>query len=473
MFAHHLEWGDYLALVAIAMATFACVVVGNRLRDKVLSGQVYDRSLENLLMGRSLTAPLFVATLVATWYGGIFGTTQLAFDRGVFNFVTQGIFWYLSYFIFALFIVPRLKGYAEARTLPDILRKNFGPRSERLGAVFNVLDVIPIAYVVALGIFLSWLVGIDPLLGSLIGLAFTVGYSLIGGFRAVVFSDLFQFGVMFLSVILVVAFSVANYGGYEFLRAKLPASHFNPTGGDLSQVWIWGFIALTTLADPNFYHRCFAAKNLDVARSGILLSTLFWCIFDICTTLGGMYARAVLSETSAKFAYLEYAVALLPSPLRGIFLAGVLMTILSTLDSYLFIGSATLSTHIISPRFVQHKRSHALGVVGIAGLALFFAQFFSGNIYEVWKTLGSYSSACLLAPLLCAFLIPGQISDNAFVSSCLLGVVSLTVWKIRPWPGFEIVDEFYLGLLGSSSALLFFFAVGQGQKLRARFKRRV
>ena len=47
-------------------------------------------------MGRKLTLPLFIATLVATWYGGIFGVAQIAFENGIYNFVTQGFFWYIS-----------------------------------------------------------------------------------------------------------------------------------------------------------------------------------------------------------------------------------------------------------------------------------------------------------------------------------------------------------------------------------------
>ena len=34
-------------------------------------------------MGRKMTLPIFVATLVATWYGGIFGVTALTFEKGV------------------------------------------------------------------------------------------------------------------------------------------------------------------------------------------------------------------------------------------------------------------------------------------------------------------------------------------------------------------------------------------------------
>ena len=62
-------------------------------------------------MGRSLTLPLFVGTLVATWYGGIFGVTEIAYKQGIFNFITQGFFWYIAYILFAFFLVERIQTY--------------------------------------------------------------------------------------------------------------------------------------------------------------------------------------------------------------------------------------------------------------------------------------------------------------------------------------------------------------------------
>lgn len=57
-----------------------------------------------MLMGVDFPAAL-VATLTASWYGGIFGVNEITFNYGIYNFVTQGVFWYAAYIIFALFMV--------------------------------------------------------------------------------------------------------------------------------------------------------------------------------------------------------------------------------------------------------------------------------------------------------------------------------------------------------------------------------
>ncbi|MFN8370209.1 MAG: hypothetical protein U0T83_06245 [Bacteriovoracaceae bacterium] len=74
-------------------------------------------------------------------------------------------------------------------------------------------------------------------------------------------------------------FSV-NFGGIGFLKSKLPIDYFSLTGGEpFSLTLIWGFIALSTLVDPSFYQRCFAANSNRTLKVGIYISTLIWFCF--------------------------------------------------------------------------------------------------------------------------------------------------------------------------------------------------
>ena len=451
---------DLLVFFSVLIITFLAVLYGYHRRQK---GS--DSLLDYLLMGRQLTLPLFVATLVATWYGGIFGVTQIAFERGIFNFITQGIFWYVTYIIFALFLVEKVHAY-QAVTLPEMTGKMFGPKSARLSAIFNFFNVVPITYAVSIGLFIQIIFGIEFFWGVFWGVTFVVGYSLLGGFRADVFSDLVQFFVMCTAVVLVAVISVKNYGGYSFLKANLPATHFSPGGGaGWEATLVWGFIALATLVNPAFYQRCFAAKSPEIARKGIFLSTLIWFGFDICTTLGGMYARAVMPAASSKTAYLDYALQILPDGFRGFVLAGIVATILSTLDSYLFIAGTTL-TYDLSPQSFRGKKSfHNLGIVGIGLLAIILANLFEGDIRDIWKTLGSYFAACLLFPVICGFIFPGKIRDNQFVFACLLGVLATTYWRLVEHSGFWAhVDDLYAGLVATAVGLALY------KDLRKMFK---
>jgi len=159
-----------------------------------------------------------------------------------------------------------------------------------------------------------------------------------------------------------------------------------------------------------------------------------------------MYARAVIPEAEAGSAYLVYALQLLPDGVRGFVLAGILATILSTLDSYLFLAGTTLSYDLAPAKHKGKTALHAFGIVFVAALAVALAMVFDGNIKSVWKTLGSYSASCLLLPVLYGYIFPGRIKDSQFVFGCLMGVVGTTYWRnFRPDGFLSDVDELYFG----------------------------
>ena len=455
---------DWPVFILVLLITFISVIYGGVFKSKNTESE-NPGVLDHLIMGRQLTLPLFVATLVATWYGGIFGVTKIAFNQGIYNFVTQGVFWYLAYLIFAFFLVDKIAPY-KAVTLPNLLEKMFGKKSGILGAFFNFFNVLPISYVISLGLFISLLFGYSLEKSMLIGIALVLSYSTLGGLRSVVYSDIIQFFVMCTGVALVLVLSISNFGGVDFLQSALPESYFSLTGtNSIATTFIWGLIALSTLVDPNFYQRCFAAKSPKVAKKGIIISTIIWAVFDLCTTFGAMYARAIIPEADAGTAYMTYAIQLLPNGLKGFFLAAILATILSTLDSYLFLAGATIGHDLPSNKYKGKKIFLILGTCSSAAIAYFMAIYFKGDIKTVWKTLGSYSAACLLIPVLLGHILKRKISDTQFVITCLLGVITTSWWRNTGHSGFwSNVDEIYIGSFTTVIIYFIFYTFSQNQR---------
>lgn len=450
-FAEFITISDLAIFFGILLLTLFAAYWGNFLRKRSTGT---NSLLEYLVMGRALSLPLFVATLVSTWYGGIFGVTQIAFEHGIYNFVTQGVFWYAAYLIFAFFLVDRIRDVG-AVTLPELVGKIFGRRAAKVAGVFNFFNVLPIAYVISIGLFIQAIFGGELLICTIVGTILIAFYAMAGGLRSVVFSDIVQFTVMCLSVFIVAIYSVVSFGGFDFLRARLPATHFNPTGGhSWATTLVWGFIALETLVDPTFYQRCFAAKNTNVARRGILISTLVWCGFDLCTTLGGLYARALVPEAQSNQSYLIYAMQILPSGLRGFFLAGILATILSTLDSFLFVAANTVSYDLAPRRFRNSVRFSHVCTFIVALFTVFLSSIFDGSIEDAWKTIGSYSAGCLLLPMMIGLFRPGLIGEISFITGTIFGVVGITYWRFAEHAGFFAeVDDFYAGALATACGI--------------------
>lgn len=465
-----LSFGDFTVFLITVLLTVGSVLYGHRLhrkspRLKSGSSEISSQKpvlqssqiLEYLLMGRKLTLPLFVATLASTWYGNILGVTQISYNHGIYQFLTQGIFFYIAYLFFAFFLLRRIRKH-QAVTLPDLIEKMFGKRSAQLSALLIFIKTLPITYTVSIGLVLQLVFNLPLVTATAIGIAFVAFYSLWGGFRAVVFSDVIQFLVMWTAVAAVVIVSATTFGGLGFLKKTLPSSYFSPWSTySISTVLVWLFLAFaTTLINPTFYQRCFAAQNEKTARYGILISIGVWFIFDLCTTFGGMYAKALLPDANALNAYFIYGLQILPEGLRGLLIAGLVCTILSTLDSFLFISSTILSYDICPPRWREKKSIQHGSILITAVLSFGIALTFEGHIENIWRTFKGFFSACLLFPLLIGYIFPKKLSDRQFLIGCLSGMVAILGFRYVPAVKILQWDSFYVGL---SATTLFFLSL--------------
>lgn len=390
---------------------------------------------EYLLAGRRLTLPLFVLTLVSTWYGATMGVVELAFSYGIVNWLTQGFFWYLSYLFFAFFLAGRVRK-SGFFTLPDQLEHFYNKKARFMGAVLNFIMLSPAPYILSLGIISSLIFDIPSYVGVGLSLLIMFFYTLRGGFRAVLHTDIFQFFLMFLGVLLLLVFSVFQFGGLTFLQESLPESHFTLTGGWTAQmIIVWGFLAMWTLVDPNFYQRCYASKDSSIPKKGILISLLFWMVFDLCTTGIGLYAMATMPQIEAATALPVYAASVLPPVLLGIFFAGLLASIMSTVDSFSFAGAMNISHDIY--KNILKKDATEKQVIAMTRWALLFsfslaavlAFTFESIIWMIYA-LGTVGVSALLFPMMYGFFGPKQKPKNAAFVSMIAAIFISLFWLI-------------------------------------------
>ena len=80
-----------LDLIVVGLYLLVVVGIGARLLKRGAGG-----AEEFLLAGRRLTLPLFVGSLVATWYGGLLGIGEIAYTDGLATWLTQGGSWYVA-----------------------------------------------------------------------------------------------------------------------------------------------------------------------------------------------------------------------------------------------------------------------------------------------------------------------------------------------------------------------------------------
>jgi SSS family solute:Na+ symporter len=411
-------------------------------------------NLEYLLMGRKLTLPFFVTSLVATWYGGIIGVSQLSFEMGLYNFLTQGIFWYIVYLCFAFFLVKKLRNKFTAYSLPDLVEQIFGPKSRKVAAVLNYLHLLPIAYLISMGIMLQWLFGGSLWVMNLISISVVVLYLYKGGFKTLIVSDFVQCIIMLSAITIFFIFAFYQFGDANYLKDNLPANHLKWTGdAKFSELFIWALIASSTLIDPNFYQRVYAAKDEATARNGILWATFIWILFDLMVTFTALFARAAHPEFQSSQAYLLFAMEILPVGVKGFFLAGIVATIISTLDSFLFTSAVCLSYDYKNSDKISH---HQYSLIFTALVTFVIALFFEDRIVETWRILGGLSASLLVVPVLSGIFFPGRIRDNEFCLVVLAGVVSICMIQLSKIVFPNELDSLMYGLYSTSFLCVYF-----------------
>lgn len=415
---------------------------------------------EYFLAGRRLTLPIFVATLVSTWYGGTLGVVELAFNSGLVNWLTQGAFWYFSYLFFALFLSKKVRE-SNLYTVPDQLEKFYGKKARSIGAVLNYLMVSPAPYFLSLGIVASVLFGWPIWLGIFVGAITVFFYTWRGGFVGDVLTDILQFIVMYIGIGLVVPFAIYKFGGLSFLQANLPAAHLTLTGGWTTQmILVWGFIACWTLVDPSFYQRCYATKDSTIPKKGILIAILFWFVFDFFTTTIGLYAKAAMPDILAATSLLTFSLSILPIALKGLFISSLLASIMSTIDSFVLLSAMNISHDIYAkiwnPKATENQiiKITKIGMLITIILSVIIACFFQ-SIIGMFYTIGTIGISGLLIPILFGFFSKKPKSELAAISSMIGGVTTSTIWmangylnKIDGWPTYWFgVEPLYPGLL--------------------------
>ena len=142
-----------------------------------------------------------------------------------------------------------------------------------------------------------------------------------------------------------------SWGSIDFLQSELPAQHLTITGeASPTFIVVWFLIALWTFADPGFHQRCYSARTPKIAKFGIIISIFFWALFDFLTTTTGLYSRALIPEIdNPVLSFPILAEKILGTGFKGIFYAALIATILSTLNSFLFL-SATVNEPCPGPK---------------------------------------------------------------------------------------------------------------------------
>ncbi len=422
-------------LTIVAVYILAMLGIGFYVFKKVPSLEEY------LVAGRSMTTPILVCTLASTYYGldVLFGTSEVGFNDGVVAFFGYSEM-SLGFYIFAAYGLSRKLKEARFTSLPEILARTYGNSAGYLGAVSSILFSIPALSLFALGRISEVMFGIDAQIGALVLGSIALVYTLWGGLWAVALTDTIQFVFMCVTLAVAVPLLMYEVGGFTAVAENVPASHFNLLGG----IPFWLMVAyaatgISILVDPAFYQRIFAAQSFRQVRNAMLIALVVWGAYDWLVTAAGMLARTGVelgtlpADLHSNDALLTAVVLALPVGLVGLFLAGVLATSMSTIDSYCLVAGANFSYDIYRPMLKPDASDQELVRITKIGICIswvlgFILAFLFDRLMSLWVFNASLLTSTVLVPLFISLFWKGRKTPAAGVTSFLFGMTSVIVY---------------------------------------------
>ena len=383
----------------------------------------------------TMTTPLLVCTLVSTYYGldVLFGGSELAYEEGVVAWFWYSRPHYFAILLTALLLARRLK-QRDFLSLPDVVAERYGRGAQTLVAVASFVYSLPLLSIMGLGVLFDVMLDVPFVYGVLLGAGVSTIYTLMGGIMADALTDTVQFVLMCVTLAIAAVIVLNGMGGMDAMQRTLPAEYFSPRGTyPLSVLFVYSLAALSVLVEPAFYQRVFAAVSHRSVIAALLIGMLLWASFDWIVTVLGMSAAASGLEVEGRYALLEVVLPALPAGLAGLFVASVLATAMSTIDSYLLISGGNLAYDLYRPwlardiddaRLLRYTR---YGVVVAAVASVMLALFFESMV-AAWIFMATVLVVTALVPVLAALYVPRLATPAAGVASALAGLVTAALY---------------------------------------------
>ncbi|MEM9387474.1 MAG: sodium:solute symporter family protein [Pseudomonadota bacterium] len=432
------------------------------------------------LAGRRL-GPVTIACLwMASWVGGasIVGSSSRAFELGITSV------WYiaaiaLGCLVFGLTMAARIKQESDEHahfTFPDYLEHRFDAKTRLVSTIVMMISFVAVSagQLVAAAAILQVLLGWEFHLALIVAAAVVVGYTAVGGYLAVTYTDWMQFTLLLVGLVVVgMPIAIAKTGSWADLRAALPAAQFDlGASGWGNIVSLVASIVMSFYVSMDSYTRCYAARDPQAARNGALLAVLFIIPMAISATWLGLSAAVLFPEAQVADGILTvFVLETFPVGLKGLVLVAILAAIMSSADICILSASANYSKDLHA-RFISPGMEEGailrlgIGASVVIGLLALLMAWTLQDIIGLLQISFTVLSASLFIPITLA-TFRKQVNPTATFWSVCLSLITVIAWRTAQGfgaAGWFQIDPLYPGLLISGVSLALVCALSADQR---------
>jgi sodium/proline symporter len=423
------------------------------------------KGLDDFVLGGRRIGPLAAAISErasgeSSWF--LLGLPGAAYAAGFTEFwsvigIAFGIFFSWTFLAMPL---RRQTGEYNALTIPDYFEARFAGAGNRSRALRILsMAIIIFFYTIYLaaqfiggGKLLNAAFGLDPALGLVLTAVVVMLYTLLGGFLAVVWTDVVQ-GIMMMFVAFILPIvGIVKLGGPGVLVDRLQDVHggfsLAMDGGKTGAAFVFGVMlgslswGLGYLGQPHLLTRYMAIKSHTQIRRSTLIAMIwvllaYWGAAMIGIVGAGTFDTALADPEQVMPLLARY---LLPGWIAGLMLAGAIAAMMSTADSQLLVVTSSIVEDVYVKLLRVRSEPRVLVLVSrvvtiaVSAVALVLAFGAEDTIFDLvsyaWAGLG----ASFGPPLLLA-LRWKRTTFAGVLSGMVAGSVSNVVWKNVPTLG--------------------------------------
>jgi sodium/proline symporter len=375
------------------------------------------------------------------------------------------------------FVARRLRRYTEISgdsiTLPDYFESRFRDTSRILRVVSSIfILVFFLVYTssgfVAGAILFSAIFDLPYATGLIIGVVVIIGYTFLGGFTAVSWTDFIQGCLMFVAITIVplVGFGLAGGIGGTFNAVRLANPEFlnaftTTDGSPLGAIAIISLLAwgLGYFGQPHILARFMAIRSSEEIKPARRIATVWVVVSLTGAVLVGLIGIAnnsfMPAGASSEQVFIYMIDGVIPPLLAGIFLSAILAAIMSTADSQLLVTSSALTEDFYA--VLLRNRASQTELVWISRFAVVLVAIIASIIaFDPESTvLGLVSYAwggfgATFGPIVLLSLFWRRMTRNGAIAGLVVGGLTVIVWYNLSggiFDLYEIVPGFALSLI--------------------------
>ena len=425
-------------------------------------------TLDFFFAGKSMPFWALSITFIASWWGAgsALETADYAYREGMSAFWIYGMPVLASTFIMILgsaFI--RRIGYL---TQGQIMQARYSTSTSKILAIMILFFMTLNAAVqmVGIGEIFSAYLGINYGFAVILGTFIVIVYSVFGGFKGVVITDIIQFILLFISALIVLVVAVYYSGGVDNIYDKAlimrDEDFFSFSYGfEKNMVFVITF-GLSWVIQANVWQRISAAKNQQDATKMAVMSFFVYIPLYLLVVFTGMAATALFTDMP-KGGVITAIVTEYMHPVLGAFVfLGLSAAVMSTMDSLINTAAMTISLDIAPKNYSDEKRLvlSKLSTLIIAIVAIFLALAVR-SILKLTFVASDIITSGVFIPLILGFFWKRGNSYGANASmifGVIFAVYNLLIVQGLNLPVFYKVQSAWQAIIGIClSALIYVF----------------